>query len=67
MLTHKKSLSDNSPSLAESLKTNFKIEDDEFLKEGIVHRLDIDTSGIIIIAKNKETKILFQNKFKIGS
>lgn len=64
LLTHKKSLSDNSPSLAESLKTNFKIEDDEVLKEGIVHRLDIDTSGIIIIAKNKETKILFQNKFK---
>ena len=64
LLTHKKSLLDNSPSLAESLKTNFKIEDDEVLKEGIVHRLDIDTSGIIIIAKNKETKILFQNKFK---
>lgn len=64
LLTHKKSLSDNSPSLAESLKTNFKIEDDEVLKEGIVHRLDIDTSGIIIIAKNKEIKILFQNKFK---
>ena len=64
LLTHKKSLSDNSPSLAESLKTNFKIEDDEVLKEGIVHRLDIDTSGIIIIAKYKEIKILFQNKFK---
>ena len=64
LLTHKKSLSDNSPSLAEILKTNFKIEDDEVLKEGIVHRLDIDTSGIIIIAKYKEIKILFQNKFK---
>ena len=64
LLTHKKSLSDNSPSLAESLKTNFKIEDDEVLKEGIVHRLDIDTSGIIIIGKYKEIKILFQNKFK---
>ena len=64
LLTHKKSLSDNSPSLAESLKTNFKIEDDEVLKEGIVHRLDIDTSGIIIVGKYKEIKILFQNKFK---
>ena len=29
-----------------------------------MHRLDVDTSGIIIIAKNKEIKILFQNKFK---
>lgn len=64
LLTHKKNLSDSSPSLAESLKMNFNIKDDEVLKEGIVHRLDVDTSGIIIIAKNKEIKILFQNKFK---
>ena len=64
LLTHKKNLSDESPSLAESLKINFDIKDDEVLKEGIVHRLDVDTSGIIIIAKNKEIKILFQNKFK---
>ena len=64
LLTHKKNLSDSSPSLAESLKINFDIKDDEVLKEGIVHRLDIDTSGIIIIAKNKDIKILFQNKFK---
>ena len=64
LLTHKKNLSDSSPSLAESLKMNFDIKDDEVLKEGIVHRLDVDTSGIIIIAKNKEIKILFQNKFK---
>ena len=64
LLTHKKNLSDESPSLADSLKINFDIKDDEVLKEGIVHRLDVDTSGIIIIAKNKEIKFLFQNKFK---
>ena len=45
LLTHKKNLSDSSPSLAESLKMNFNIKDDEVLKEGIVHRLDVDTRG----------------------
>ena len=41
---------------------NFNIKDDEVLKEGIVHRLDVDTSGIIIIAKIKKLKF-----FKINS
>ena len=57
LLTHKKNLNDEEPSLCESLKINFDIIDDEPLKEGIVHRLDKFTSGIIIIAKtiyNKE-------------
>ena len=36
LLTHKKNLSDESPSLAESLKINFDIKDDEVLKEGRV-------------------------------
>ena len=33
LLTHKKNLSDSSPSLAESLKMNFNIKDDEVLKD----------------------------------
>ena len=31
---------------------------------GIVHRLDKDTSGILLVAKNNETLIFFQNQFK---
>ena len=66
LLTHKKNFNDQEPSLCESLKFNFDITDDEPLKEGIVHRLDKLTSGIIIIAKTidikEELKKLFKNR-----
>lgn len=40
---------------------------DEFIsRSGIVHRLDKETSGIILIAKNPETFIQLQNQFKSG-
>lgn len=40
---------------------------DEFIsRSGIVHRLDKETSGIILIAKNPETFIELQNQFKNG-
>ncbi len=60
LLTHKKNEFDSSPSLQESLKNQFKVNDNENYKEGIVHRLDKDTSGIIIITKD----IISKNKFK---
>ena len=60
LLTHKKNKLDRNPNLQESLIDQFSINDDEDLKEGIVHRLDKDTSGIIIITKN----IISKNKFK---
>ena len=66
LLTHKKNFNDQEPSLCESLKFNFDITDEEPLKEGIVHRLDKLTSGIIIIAKTidikEELKKLFKNR-----
>ncbi len=66
LLTHKKNEFDNSPNLQESLKNHFIIEDDEKFKEGIVHRLDRDTSGIIIISKNliskNKLRYLFKNR-----
>lgn len=66
LLTHKKNFNDQEPSLCESLKFNFDITDDEPLKEGIVHRLDKLTSGIIVIAKTidikEELKKLFKNR-----
>ena len=64
ILTHRKNEFDNSLSLQESLKDQFKIYDDEKLKEGIVHRLDKDTSGIIIITKNLNSKNKFREMFK---
>ena len=60
LLTHKKNEHDTSPSLQESLKDQFIIQNNENYKEGIVHRLDKDTSGIMIITKN----IISKNKFR---
>ena len=64
LLTHKKNGIDNSPSLQESLKERFTIDDNEYLKEGIVHRLDKDTSGVIVITKNHNSKNKFKEMFK---
>ena len=64
LLTHKKNEFDNSPCLQESLKNQFVIFDNENFKEGIVHRLDKDTSGIIIITKNLNSKNKFKEMFK---
>ncbi len=36
----------------------------ELAKVGIVHRLDKDTSGIIVLAKNPETQKFLQDQFK---
>ncbi len=64
LLTHKKNEFDESPSLQDSLKDQFTIDDGENFKEGIVHRLDKDTSGIIIITKNLISKNKFREMFK---
>ena len=64
LLTHKKNKFDISPNLQDSLKSQFIIKDEEKLKEGIVHRLDKDTSGIIIITKNSLSKNKFREMFK---
>lgn len=45
-----------------------KIKREDFLNEitrlGIVHRLDKDTSGAMIITKNEKTRVLFSEMFK---
>ena len=39
--------------------------ENEFLsRSGIVHRLDKETSGVLLCAKNERSFIFFQNKFK---
>ena len=64
LLTHKKNENDTSPSLQESLKDQFMIKINENYKECIVHRLDKDTSGIIVITKNLTSKNKFKDMFK---
>ena len=64
LLTHKKNDQDSSPSLQESLNNHFKIDDDEYLKGSIVHRLDKDTSGVIVITKNINSKNKLREMFK---
>ena len=64
LLTHKKNELDKSPNLQESLIDQFAIKDNDNYKEGIVHRLDKDTSGIIVITKNLTSKKKFKEMFK---
>ena len=67
LLTHKKNGLDNSPNLQESLKDQFTINDNEYLKEGIVHRLDKDTSGVIVITKNNNKTIIMNNNIDLNN
>jgi 23S rRNA pseudouridine1911/1915/1917 synthase len=50
------------------LKENYpKIQDEKWLSQirpGIVHRLDKETSGILLLAKNQQTLDFFQDQFK---
>lgn len=41
-----------------------KVEDDGSGRPGIVHRLDRDTSGVLVTAKHAEAKKLLQEQFK---
>lgn len=43
---------------------NFEISKNEILRSGVVHRLDKETSGIILVAKTEETFRYLQKQFK---
>jgi 23S rRNA pseudouridine1911/1915/1917 synthase len=45
-------------------KFNYPLVDDLALRHGIVHRLDKETSGVMIVAKNKESFDKLQAEFK---
>lgn len=49
------------PSLADILQTDFGIETN---RGGVVHRLDKDTSGLILVAKNEKILEALQSQFK---
>lgn len=59
LLTHP--ASNASPSVAGSLAG--KIEPDGTLRPGVVHRLDRDTSGVMILAKNQSSKDYLAKQF----
>lgn len=44
-----------------------KQRDGEILRPGIVHRLDKDTSGCLVIAKSGRTRLLLQEQFRARS
>jgi 23S rRNA pseudouridine1911/1915/1917 synthase len=54
------------PVLQTWLRSNFQypISNDQLLRSGIVHRLDKETSGILLIAKTKEAFERLQSEFK---
>ncbi|MFZ2969923.1 MAG: RluA family pseudouridine synthase [Minisyncoccia bacterium] len=60
-------MSSSSPSITDFLKNRYpkicKVGEDE-LRFGIVHRLDKDTSGVMIAAKNNEAFKFLKNQFK---
>ncbi|MGA1846396.1 RluA family pseudouridine synthase [Deferribacter abyssi] len=52
--------------LVNAIINKYKLEDADDLRPGIIHRLDKDTSGLIIVAKNREVKekiaVLFKDR-----
>jgi 23S rRNA pseudouridine1911/1915/1917 synthase len=56
----------NQPTIQSWLRRNFQypISNDQLLRNGIVHRLDKETSGILLVAKTKETFERLQQEFK---
>lgn len=63
VLTHSKGAVNEEFTVADYMRP-LQVEVDETNRPGIVHRLDRDTSGIIIAAKDSETKRLLQKQFQ---
>lgn len=65
-ITNEADTTTSQPVLQTWMRTNFKypISDNQLLRSGIVHRLDKETSGIIIVAKTKEAFEKLQAEFK---
>lgn len=66
---HKASVKDQSYTISDWIKDNkiFKddfLENEKFERSGIVHRLDKETSGVLLIAKNRKAQDFFSNLFE---
>ncbi len=64
LLSHAVSLSRPESSVAEFARS--RVEDNDPLRPGIVHRLDKDTSGLMVIAKHKQTRDYLKHLFQTG-
>jgi len=65
-ITNSASTTSDQPVLQKWLEKNFRypIANNQLLRSGIVHRLDKETSGILIVAKTKEAFEKLQAEFK---
>ena len=65
-ITNSSSTTTDQPVLQKWLEENFQypISNDQLMRSGIVHRLDKETSGLLIIAKTKEAFEKLQAEFK---
>jgi 23S rRNA pseudouridine1911/1915/1917 synthase len=63
-LSHAKGFSPDEFTVADFVRRHMKDVQDDDVRPGIVHRLDRDTSGIIIAAKHDEAKSFLQRQFQ---
>lgn len=63
-LSHAKGLTPEEFTVADFVRRHMSEEDNESNRPGIVHRLDRDTSGIIIAAKHEAAKSHLQRQFQ---
>lgn len=65
-ITNSSSTTTDQPVVQKWLEENFQypISNDQLLRSGIVHRLDKETSGLLIVAKTKEAFEKLQAEFK---
>ena len=74
LITHQKNITDDQPSLVDWVIKNypqlkevgepFDASGTQVPRAGIVHRLDKETSGLIVIAKNNESFFYFKDLFQ---
>ncbi|MFP4287293.1 MAG: RluA family pseudouridine synthase [Candidatus Izemoplasmataceae bacterium] len=50
--------------LVHGILAQANVEDDASLRPGIVHRIDKETSGLLVVAKNKDTLLALQSELK---
>jgi len=55
---------ENRYQFSKNLNSDLEIESEFLNRSGIVHRLDKETSGVMLCAKNEKSFIFYQNKFK---
>src|SRR3989338_4571325 len=74
LITHQKNLDDKQPSVVDWVIKNYPTLKDigepfiasgaEVPRAGIIHRLDKDTSGLLIVAKNDQAFFYFKDLFQ---